>query len=412
VAKVVVLNLPEHGHMNATYPVICELARRGEEVVYYATDPYRENVIAAGAEFTRYGDAKLFEPPAHTGGLHSVMAWEAGLAEQLLPRLVEEVKEMQPDYLLIDSMCVWGNLVQQILQIPSVCLASVFVPNDRTVTVEKMIDFAYGHAPKPVVLAGIDAMNTYIETSRRIDHRFGTLCPNIVEFFSNRQALNLLFTAREFHPEGDSFCADYKFVGPMLDFERQDSVADANLPIPGDDPLVYISMGTIFNDLPDFYRTCLQAYASAPFRVLISIGGKVNRAGLGPVPHNIQLCDYVPQLTVLKQASVFISHGGMNSVSEALAHGVPLLVLPQHGDQHLVAAQVERMGAGMRGATPDMTAPRLRELTEMLVRNPRFAAGARAVAQAFARCGGAPVAANAILNFVQSTTCQKVSSEA
>jgi MGT family glycosyltransferase len=410
VGEVVELNLPEHGHMNATYPLVAELVRRGEKIVYYATDPFRPNVIAAGAEFARYGDTEIFTPGAHTGGLHSVMAWEMTLAEHLLPRLIDEVADANPDYLLIDSMCVWGNLVQQILHIPAVCMASVFVPNDRAVTVEQMVQLAYGQAPKPVLLAGIDALNTYIETSRRIDRRFGTLSPNIVEFFSNRQELNLLFTAREFHPEGDSFGADYRFVGPMLEFERHESTANATLP-PGDEPLIYISMGTIFNDLPDFYRTCIQAYAGAPFRVLISIGSRVRRATLDPVPHNIQLCDYVPQLAVLMQASLFISHGGMNSVSEALAHGVPLLVFPQHGDQHLVAAQVERVGAGIRLAPADITVARLRELTETLLCEPRFKAGACAVARVFSRGGGAAVAADAIFEFAQNSTSQKVSSE-
>ena len=400
-SKVVVLSLPEHGHMNATYPVVAELTRRGETVIYYATEPFRGNLLAAGAEFASYGDTRLFTPPAHTGGLHSVMAWEMGLAEGLLPRLIDEVNALQPDYLLIDSMCPWGNLLQQVLQIPAVCMASVFVPNDRIVTVDEMVQLAYGRAPRPVLLAGIDALNTYIETSRRIDHRFGTLSPNIVEFFSNRQALNLLFTAREFHPAGDSFGPDYTFVGPMLDFDRQDAITDEQLQLSGEGPLIYVSMGTIFNDQPGFYRACLEAYADAPFRVLISIGDKVDRSMLGPVPRNIQLREYVPQLAVLKQASLFITHGGMNSVSEALANAVPLLVFPQHGDQHLVAAQVERTGAGLRLSPSDITAQRLRELSDSVLLEPRFAAGARLVAEAFARCGGASAAVDAILAFAQ-----------
>jgi len=410
VAKVVVLNLPEHGHIHATYPVVAELARRGEEVVYFATEPFRASIEAAGARFVSYGDTNIFSPPAHCGGLHSVMAWEIGVAEQILPGLIEEIKAAQPDYLLIDSMCVWGNLAQQVLSLPAVCMASVFVPNDRYVTVDEMVQIAYGKAPKPVLLAGIDAMNSYIEISRRIDRRFGTLSPNLVEFFSNRQALNLVFTAREFHPEGDSFDDSYRFVGPMLDFDRRESFSPDCLPPSTGDPLIFISLGTIFNDRPEFYRACIEAYTDAPMRVLIAVGSKLDRAALGTIPENIQLHGYVPQLEVLRKAALFLSHGGMNSVSEALANGVPLLIFPQHGDQHLVAAQVERLGAGAR-LDFNISPRQLREHTEKVLVEPQYAARARTVADMFARCGGATQAAEAVLDHIASLRCETVRGE-
>ncbi len=77
---------------------------------------------------------------------------------------------------------------------------------------------------------------------------------------------------------------------------------------------------------------------------------------LEPVPGNFLLHHYVPQLEVLKQADVFICHGGMNSVSEGLWYGVPLVVIPQGSDQYLVARRVEELGLGIvldkRAVTP------------------------------------------------------------
>jgi MGT family glycosyltransferase len=398
--------------MNATYPMVAELVRRGEQVIYYATEPFRASVEEAGAEFASYGDADRFVPPAHSGGLHSVMAWEMSLAEHLLPQLIIEVREAGPDYLLIDSMCVWGNLLQQVLKLPAVSMASVFVPNPAHVTVDAMIQMVYGSAPKPVLLAGIEAMNTYIETSRRVDERFGTVSPDIVEFFSNRQSLNLIFATREFHPGGETFDAAYRFVGPMLDPHRMNLSADDVAQFAGDLSLVYVSLGTIFNDRLEFYRTCLTAFAGAPFRVLISTGSKVDRLALGPPSENILLREHVPQLEVLKLANLFITHGGMNSVSEALAFGVPLLVFPQHGDQHLVAARVAELGAGLPLGGSDLSAQKLRAMTEMLLREPRFAASASAIAAQSARSGGALAAADALMEFATSVSCEEVSGKA
>jgi MGT family glycosyltransferase len=411
-AKVVVLNLPEHGHMNTTYPVVAELVRRGERVLYYATEPYRASVEAAGAEYVSYGEAESFTPPAHSGGLHSVMAWQMGLAEQLLPQLIDEVKAADPDYLLIDSMCVWANLLVQILKIPAVCMASVFAPNPKFVTVDEMIHAGYGSAPKPVLLTGIDALNTYIETSRRVDHSYGTLSPDIVEFFSNHQPLNLMFTTRAFHPEGKNYDESYKFVGAMIDPARCDAKTIDDLQWFSDGPLVYVSMGTIFNDQPDFYRACMAAFDQAPFRVLIATGSKVDKDALGPVPANVILRERVPQLEVLRHAALFVTHGGMNSVNEALAFGVPLLVFPQHGDQHLVANRVVDVGAGLRITPADTTPERIRALSDAVLSQPGFAASARAMAEECAQSGGAAAAADALMEFSASRMEQKASCEA
>lgn len=410
-AKVVVLNLPEHGHMNATYPVVAELVRRGEQVLYYATDPYRASVEAAGAEYVSYGDAGRFAPPAHAGGFHSVMAWQMGLAEHLLPKLIEEITAADPDYLLIDSMCLWANLLVQILKIPAVCMASVFVPNPKLVTVDEMIQSGYASAPKPVLLAGIDALNTYIETSRSVDHTYGTLSPDIVEFFSNYQSLNLIFTTRAFHPGGEHYDESYKFVGPMIDPARCDAEVD-DLQLSGPDPLVYVSLGTIFNDQPGFYRACMAAFDQAPFRVLIATGSKVDQSALGPVPANVVLRERVPQLQVLRHAALFLTHGGMNSVNEALAFGVPLLVFPQHGDQHLVAGRVLETGAGLRLTPADITPEKIRALADTLLTHPEFAARARAMAEECARSGGALAAVDALLAFSANCLKQKAGCEA
>src|SRR6185312_2474159 len=268
-STVVVLNLPEHGHMNATFPVVAELARRGERVVYFATEPFRQKVEAAGAEFVDYGNADAFIPPAHRGGLYSVMAYLMGLAENILPSVLERVQQERPDYLLIDSMCVWGNLIQQILNIPAVNLASVFVPNDRTISVEEMVQRNYEHAPKEVLLAGIEALDEYLQRAQRIDRRYKTSSPNIVEFFANRQPLNIVFTSRYFHLNGDRYDDTYKFVGPSIATRAEEAETDLETHDSG--PLVYISLGTIFNDNPQFLRTCFEAFGGSEFHVVASI---------------------------------------------------------------------------------------------------------------------------------------------
>lgn len=406
-----VLNLPEHGHMNATFPLVSELAARGDRLVYFATERFRARIEAAGATFASYGgDDARFDPPAHAGGLYSVMAYLMGLAEELLPELLRRIEAERPDYLLIDSMCVWGRLAQQVTGIPAVTLASVFVPDDERVSLDEMVNQAYGQAPRELLLAGIDALNTYLQCSQRVDRRHGTRSPNLVEFFANRQPLNVVFTSRLFHPAGEHYDDRYVFVGPSIAPRADDDEAGAQLlaRIDGlrgggvdDDagvqrPLIYISLGTIFNDRPEFFRACFEAFGDGPWHVVVSVGDRLSREALGPVPANILVEPYVPQLPVLARAALCLTHGGMNTTSEALWHGVPLLLFPQHGDQHLVTARVTTLGAGLRITPPDVQPDRLRALAERVLADPEIARRADDVSASFTASGGHQRAADAI----------------
>lgn len=396
----VVLNLPEHGHINATLPLVAELTRRGDRVTYYATEPYRGAIEVTGATFRSYGDARRLTPPAHEGGLYSVMAWQAQLTEERLPSLLEDLRAARPDYLLVDSMCLWGQLAAQVLRVPAIALGSVFVPDDRYVTVDEMIDRAYGRAPKEVLLAGIDALNSYLMIAQRLEQQHGTSSPDLVGFFAGRQALNVLFTSRTFHPEGARYDDSYRFVGPSI-APRHDA---APLALPeGDDPLVYISMGTIFNSRPALLRACFEALTGIRCRVLVATGGAVDAQTLGPVPPNVLVREIVPQLDVLPRASLFITHGGMNSVSEALWFGVPLVALPQHGDQFLVAARVAELGAGLALMPPECHADRIGAAIARVLDQPAYAEAARVIGESFRAAGGVQRAADDITAFVRAT---------
>jgi len=152
-----------------------------------------------------------------------------------------------------------------------------------------------------------------------------------MDLFRNEQDLNIVFTSLQFQPDGAKLGDKFMFIGPSI-YDRKDA-PDFSFGNIGDRKLVYVSLGTIANERPDFYRKCIKAFSRVEFNVLISIGSKVNKKELGVIPSNILIENYVPQIEVLKKASLFISHGGMNSVNEALYFGVSLLILPQQFEQ-------------------------------------------------------------------------------
>lgn len=383
-ATVTFYNLPAHGHINPTLPLVAELSRRGERVIYYATDAFRDKIESTGATFRGYGDNYDLDTSVDLGGPFGLMARSIETTEAILPELLEQARADRPDYLLVDSICVWSNYMRQLIGCPAVSVCSTFAVNWKV-----MSALSRSRGPKPPLretLAGIPLVARYFKVARRVDRRFGTRRPGFTAFFTNRQALNLVFTSRAFQAHVDSFDSSYRFVGPAIT-ERHETV-DFPLDALGSEPIIYISMGTIFNDVASFYRACFAAFADSGRTVVMSIGRNVDERALGIPPPNFLVRRYVPQLEILRRAALFVTHGGMNSVNEALLYGVPMIVVPQVGDQYLVGNRVRELGAGLTVATGDATPARLRELAARVLAEPLFRQRCQEIGASLREAGG------------------------
>jgi UDP:flavonoid glycosyltransferase YjiC (YdhE family) len=414
------LNMPHHGHINPTLPLIAELVHRGERVIYYATKHFEAKIQKTGAEFRDYGRSEqVFDPTQDLGGPFGLMAASIDATERLLPRLLAEIRAEQPAYLLVDSMCVWGNLLQQILACPAVTSCSTFVLSDATLKAMRS-----SGAPKPPFLSMLKTLPLllrYFWVARRLDQRYGTRSPGLTDFFINRQALNLVYTSHLFQPNAADFDESYKFVGPSVaprhettDFpldqlglspknrgegEVRGGLHPPQTPPALSAPLIYISLGTIFNAATEFYRACFRAFGDSPYQVVMSIGTNVDPQALGTPPDNFIVRPYVPQLDILERAALFISHGGMNSVSESLLYGVPLLVVPQVGDQFVVAGRLAALRAGLTVSPAQATPEQLRALAGQILAQPGFKQQAQAIGESLRTAGGYQRAADEIFAF-------------
>ena len=123
---------------------------------------------------------------------------------------------------------------------------------------------------------------------------------------------------------------------------------------PSSHPLVYVTMGTVFND-PGPIGVVLDGLASSAVRVLVTVGPDDDPAALGSRPRNIRVERYVPQSLVFECCDLVICHGGSGTTLGALAFGLPLLCLPQGADQFLNATAVTSAGVGL-AIPPDQLA--------------------------------------------------------
>lgn len=123
------------------------------------------------------------------------------------------------------------------------------------------------------------------------------------------------------------------------------------LPAPGEQPLVYLTFGSVtagahLRYFPGLYRAAIDALAPLPIRLLVTTGEPRDVAELGPLPPNVRVEQWVPQSEIAPAA--IVCHGGHGTMLGALAHGIPLVVLPLFAmDQAANAQAVARAGAGI-----------------------------------------------------------------
>ena len=125
-----------------------------------------------------------------------------------------------------------------------------------------------------------------------------------------------------------------------------------------------MSFGSFLSVRGDVLRRVAEALSRLGMRAAIATGS-TPIADLGPIPEGWLVRDYLPQVRLLGGARLAVTHGGNNSVTEAIGQGVPLLVLPFSTDQFAGAAAIERTGLG-RALDPN--AASVDELAEALAR--------------------------------------------
>jgi MGT family glycosyltransferase len=194
------------------------------------------------------------------------------------------------------------------------------------------------------------------------------------------------------------------YVGPLVDAAARRRTAFAWDRLDGR-PLIYATLGTLMDQRRDLYRVIADACGCSDWQAILSLGGtRLMPADLGPLPANVLCVHYAPQLELLPYASLTLTHGGLNTVVEALAAGVPVLAMPINNDQPGIAARLRAAGAGQVLPARRATACRLRNTIETMLGDPGCRAAAARFREPLLRSPGLDVAAD----IVESTLVRQV----
>ncbi len=381
--RIAFFSIPAQGHTNPTLPLVAELVRRGHQVRYYSYQMLRDKIEKTGAQFVPCDsfDAQLALTPAQASRLGS----DLGLSTRVLvdttlaldAMVMAQMDAWRPDCIVSDSMAPWGKAVAGKLGIPYICSTTTFAFNRHSARVMRQSPWELMN-----MLLAMPKINRDLQRLRRQ----GYPVKNILDLIgSDEGAHTIVYTSREFQPCSDTFSEKFAFVGPLL--------PRAAAPIEKTrDKLVYLSMGTVNNDLLPLYSSWVRAMADSPWQVILSLGHQVNPKDLGPLPEHIRAYPAVDQIAVLEKADVFVTHCGMNSVSEGLYHGVPLAMLPQTKEQQGVAGRVLELGAGILLSRED----ELPAAIDKLLSSPSFRTAAQKIRRSFLESPGVKGAADKV----------------
>jgi UDP:flavonoid glycosyltransferase YjiC (YdhE family) len=344
VTDVVFATVNAGGNVPPLLNIAAEVARRGHRVRVLGHEPQRATFERAGLEFHAYRDPEPWDPTAP----QSTLTGLRGFIRQLTgPDTGSALADLlTPDSIaVVDCMLLSGLKAAQDAGIPTVAVVHSF---------HAYFDGPWRRGPIGIVarLKGLSA--------RRL--------------WQNSSAV-LVCADRDLDPAGSKDWPDsFVWTGPV-----QPEVSEAGAVAP---PRVLASLSTLaFPGQREAVQNILDGLADAPVDVVLTTGPAVDPAGL-TVPANAEVHAFLPHGEVMAECSAVIGHGGHSTTMRALAHGLPLVILPMHPmlDQAMVGKVVEEAGAGVsisRKSSPEQIRAALETVMDGSHRQAATAIGAR-----------------------------------
>ena len=417
-ARIVIYVYPAVSHCNSTFAVAKELRSRGHEIVYSGVEELRRDATAQGYEFLSAELAPSGNPLrgdrmqrlTFLGRLGEFRRNRraAALALQSLARcdtFDPLVASARADAFLVDAN--YSNEALSLIKhhVPfaifstKICLdrspglppiTSGVVPNtssaskfrawwawERFLTKRRALQFMHSTG-----LGAGDAMRRAADNGR---FPLSAISLNRSIAIGIRTAPEFILAPAEFDfPR--PLAPNQQYVGPYVDLQRSDSSLDFGYAgrmarfkqeRTAGKPLVYCSLGTLpwqYRDADRFLGRLLQACRGARWNTVFALGRELAAYWRARTSENVVVFDRVPQLDVLRNCDLMITHGGMNSIKECILMGVPMLVFPGTADldQEGNGARVIYHRLGLRGKMRSADSFEIRRKIELILTEPVY----------------------------------------
>jgi len=356
------------GHFHPLVPTARALQQAGHEVAFAVAASFAPTVEAsgfrvlpAGMDFSQLGlgdvqhiqkrQAEMLKAGMEERLKMMTGMFIDGFARKMLPDLLKVCEEWKPDLIVRENAEFSAPLVGEKLGIP---YASIQVGGGMAGGLAKA-PFVEKLEPLRAQLRlpadpELQSMFRYLHLSFMPASYFGGMLPPTTRYFK----------LTVFDQSGKERLPDW--VSSL-----------------GGRPVVYATLGTVFNKLIHHLRTIAEGLRDEPLELIVTVGRDQDPAQLGPQPPNVHVERYIPQSLLLPKVNLAIMHGGYNSVMSALASGTPMIIVPLAADQPMNAQTCARLGVAEVVMPDDLTPELIRQRVREMLKNE----GARVIARRF-----------------------------
>jgi len=387
--RIGILSFPSPGHY---YPITAlgrRLQSRGHEVVYFQVADLEPPIRAAGLEFHPIGQAdfplgKIRDLDEQLGKLKGFAALRFTLdrfnqsAKMIFRDAPAACRDRGIDALLIDQVETSGGSVAEYLGLPFISVGLALPINIDASVPFSAYPWLHGLGPASRIRNWLGnkffelTITSSLQRTINEQRQAWGLKPlrGINAFFSELAQVVQLPAALEL--SGRRVPPHFHYTGPWTDATGRAPVDFPWSRLDPNRPLVYASMGTLQNGLLQPYQIIAQACIGLDLQLVISLGGGQDPSVLADLPGDPIVVGYAPQLELIRRSTLTISHGGLNTVLESLARGVPMVVLPVTNDQPGVGSRVEWSSVGQSIPVGRLTVDRLHNAICEVLGNPIY----------------------------------------
>ena len=367
---------PAWGHVTPLLGVIRALCDRGFHVRAYCGESHAARLRKAGAVYVCVDDIYDGIDLSDREAL-GLFRW-IEYARRLDPLIAREIKRWSPALAIVDASTIWGRLIAEKHGLPMVLSSATMIMNYRT--------YSYW---KPL----IDELGPHMEEINRrlmeLSHE-GFPVKDMVGLYHIRESDPCIaYTSRMIQPKSDlytdkntCFTGYSRFLPPAQSEGARD----------GKRPFVYVTLGTVSSINTWFFRSCMSAFRDMDVDVLMVIWENVRRSQLGEIPPNVRVKIRVNQEEILPRADAVLFHAGMNTMSDCLLLGVPMVAYPSFGEQYGNARRIRELNVGIviDNYRPDT----IRQAVMKVLSDEQYRKNARAVGEDMRRYKGGEGAAD------------------
>ncbi|GAC1334999.1 MAG: glycosyltransferase [Beijerinckiaceae bacterium] len=322
----------------------------------------------------------------------------AGITDMLCRELPDAIRAIGADMILADQAEAAGGLVSFRLGLPSASIAAALPLNWESGLPPAYVGLGYGegHWKRIRNIAAARGAERFFRPLNEVIEAYSTAWgfgsrKSLAETWSGYAQISQLTPSLDFPRK--SLMGAFHYVGPLR--AARATYGDFVMPPLDERPLAYVSLGSVFGFHLPLLRVITRGFLRLGLQVIVTHGGRLSEKEARSL-NGAHVFDFVHQPPVLSRAAIAMTHGGLNTVLDAMSAATPMIIAPFAFEQGAIAARVAHAGAGRAISRRFLTSRRVAHIARGILDEPSYQAAADRIAAEVRALGGAQRAAHII----------------